>query len=209
MFTKKKKINNSKNKGFTLLELLITMAIFTLVLSAIGYFLRDIFFYKDVFTGGLTSYDESRKVLQPIASEIRSASSSSLGSYPLEKTGDTEFVFFTDIDDNGLKEKVRYFLSGNILMRGVTAPSGSPLQYLTNNEITSEIIKGVRNGSTPIFTYYNDNYNGTTEPLTQPVSLVSVRLLKITLLIDSDPNSPPSPVVVTTEVNIRNLKDNL
>jgi type II secretory pathway component PulJ len=197
------------NRGITLLETLIAVSIFSIVMIAIGSFARDLFFYNDVFTGGLTSYDEARKVLQPIASEIRSASSSSLGSYPIEKASNTEFIFFSDIDNNGSKERIRYFLVGNILKRGVIVPTGSPLQYLSANETISDIVHGVSNGSTPIFSYYNSSYNGSTAPLTQPVSIIDVRLVKIIIVIDADPNRPPAPVTVTTQVSIRNLKDNL
>ncbi|MFA6515312.1 MAG: prepilin-type N-terminal cleavage/methylation domain-containing protein [Candidatus Paceibacterota bacterium] len=198
-----------KDKGFTLLELLITIAIFSIVMVMFSSFTRDIFKYEDIFSGGLTSYDEARKILQPIASEIRSASPSSLGAYPIETAGETNFAFFADIDNDGLKERIRYFISGNNLMRGVIIPSGNPIQYLSNNEVSLEIIKGVNNGLTPIFTYYDNSYNGDTPPLTQPVSVSGIRLVAITLLIDNDPNNPPLPVSVTTQVSIRNLKDNL
>lgn len=198
-----------KNRGVTLLELLITMAIFTLIIGIIGAFARDLFFYDDLFSKSLTSYDEARKVLQPISSEIRSASVSSLGSYPIETATNTSFVFFTDIDNNGIKEKVRYFLSGNIFKRGVIIPSGNPLQYLEADESITEIIHGVNNGSTPIFNYFDSNYTGNSEPLSLPVSILAIRLINITLIIDANPNKSPAPITVTTQINIRNLKDNL
>lgn len=198
-----------KQGGFTLLEILITMAIFSVIMGVVGLFARDLFYYNSVFSGGLASYDEAKKVLQPISSEIRSASPSSLGAYPIETAGNTTFTFFSDINNDGLKEKIRYYLSGNILMKGVIIPSGNPLQYLSNTEKLSQVVSNVRNGSTPIFTYYDSNYNGETSALSQPVSVLSVRLVKITLILDVDPNRPPSPLSVTTEVSMRNLKDNL
>ncbi len=202
-------ININNNKGLTLLEVVISIAIFSLVMALVGIFARDIFFYDDVFSGGLTAYDEAKKVLQPVASEVRSASPSSLGSYPLETVGATTFIFFTDINNDGLKERIRYFLSGNILKRGVISPSGNPLQYSSNNEIVTEVVHSIVNDSIPIFTYYNSNYNGSTQALVQPVSVLDVRLVKITLVIDTNPNKPPGPVTITTQVSIRNLKDNL
>lgn len=200
---------SSNQDGFTLLEILITMVIFSLIMGIVVLFARDLFYYDNIFSGGLTSYDETRKILQPISSEIRSASPSSLGAYPIETTGNTTFTFFSDINNDGLKEKIRYFLSGTIMMKGVIIPSGNPLQYLSGTESLSEIIHNVRNGSTPIFNYYNSTYNGETPPLSQPVSVLSVRLVKITLILDANPNRPPAPMTVTTEVSIRNLKDNL
>ena len=203
-------INNSKyNKGFTLVETLITLAIFSVILGAIGLFARNIYYYNTVFSGGLASYDDAKKVLQPIASEIRSASQSSLGAYAVESAGDTSFIFFTDINNDGLKERIRYFLTGSTFQKGVISPTGSPLQYVTANEKITNIMSNVRNGATPIFSYYDSSYNGTTAPLTQPVSITTIRLIKITLVIDTDPNRSPLSVTATTEVSLRNLKDNL
>jgi len=70
-------------------------------------------------------------------------------------------------------------------------------------------VHGVVNGSTPVFTYYNSSYNGNTPPLTLPVSILDVRLIKISIITDDDPSKPPSPINVTTQVSFRNLKDNL
>jgi prepilin-type N-terminal cleavage/methylation domain-containing protein len=209
MLINKIKKNNIQNKGLTLIEILITMAIFTFIMGAVSLFARDIFQYEDIFSGGLTAYDEARKVLQPIASEVRSASPSSLGSYPIEVAGDTNFIFYSDINNDGLKERIRYFLSEGALVRGVIIPSGNPLQYSSSNEIISEIVHGIINNSTAIFTYYDSNYDGNTSPLTQPVPVLNVRLIKITLILDIDPNRQPLPVTVTTQISIRNLKDNL
>jgi len=192
-----------------LLEIALVIAIFSMMIGIIGKFSRDIFYFDSVFKGGLTSYDDARKILQPIASEIRSASPSSLGSYPIEKASNTEFVFFTDTNNDGIKERIRYFLLGDVLKRGTITPTGSPLQYISSNEKITEIVHGVTNGATPIFSYYDSNYNGSTTPLSQPVSIINVRLVKIVLVIDADPNRPPASVTVTTQVNIRNLKDNL
>ncbi|HEY5588595.1 MAG TPA: prepilin-type N-terminal cleavage/methylation domain-containing protein [Candidatus Paceibacterota bacterium] len=203
------KIFIKKNRAFTLLEIIITMTIFSLIMGVVGYFARDIFKNENIFSNGLSTYDEARKVLQPISSEIRSASPSSLGAYPLEVIGDTNFIFFADINNDGLKERIRYYLSGSTLMKGVITPSGNPLQYLSGNEKITEIVHNVANGSTPLFAYYDFNYNGNSLPLTQPVSIINVRLIKITLIIDADPNRPPAPVTVSTQISIRNLKDNL
>ena len=65
------------------------------------------------------------------------------------------------------------------------------------------------NEATPIFDYYDTNYDGTTAPLAQPVSAIAVRLVKITLIIDKNSLRPPAPITMTTQVSMRNLKDNL
>ncbi len=199
---------NKLNSGLTLMELLISMAIFSLMLVMIATFAKNIFSYKRGFTNTLSVYDNARTILQPIASEIRSASVSSLGSYPVETAADNTFTFYADTNNDGLKERNRYFLSGTTLKKGVTQPTGNPLSY-SGAETTTDIVYNVTNtGGTPIFSYYDTNYTGSSAALTQPVNISDIRLIKINLLLDADVNNPPTAVAVTTQISLRNLKDN-
>ncbi|HLP86462.1 MAG TPA: prepilin-type N-terminal cleavage/methylation domain-containing protein [Candidatus Paceibacterota bacterium] len=204
-----KVLKNTQKNGFTLVEIIVTMSIFSLVIAAIGLFARDTVYYNNLFSGGLTSYDDARKILQPVTSEIRGASPSSLGSYSIESANSTSFVFYTDTNGDGLKERIRYFLDNGILKRGIIIPSTSPINYLPSSEVVTDVISNLKNNGVPVFTYYDSSYNGNSLPLTEPVSIEDIRLVKITLIIDSDPNRPPLPITVTTQVSIRNLKDNL
>jgi type II secretory pathway component PulJ len=196
-------------KGFSTIEVVISLSIASVIIGSMGMFARDVFFYKSVFSNQLSSYDDARHVLSPMSSEIRSASPSSLGSYPVEIADNSTFVFFTDLNSDGLKERVRYFLSGTTLKKGVISPTGNPLSYVTANEKFTELIHNVANGGQPIFYYFDTNYTGTSNPLSLPVVLSNVRFVKVNLIIDSDPNRLPEPLIVTTQISIRNLKDNL
>ncbi len=197
-----------KKSGFTLMELLISIALFSMMLLMIASFTQNIFSYKRGFGNTLSVYDSSRTILQPIASEIRSATTSSLGSYPIDTATTTTFTFFTDTNDDGLKEKIRYFLSGTTLRKGVVSPSGSPLNY-NGAEVLTDVVYNVRNtGANPIFEYYDTNYSGSSSALTQPVDISTIRLVKITLLLDADLNNPPDAAIITTQISFRNLKDN-
>ena len=106
-----------------------------------------------------------------------------------------------------MKEKVRYFLAGTTLQKGVIKPTGSPLIYNSINEKISTFVNNVI--STSIFDYYDENYDGTTAPLSFPVNVSDIRLVKITVMVEQDPNRSPTPMVFSTQVSIRNLKDNL
>lgn len=204
-----KNLNQNYKKAFTLIEMLVGVSIFVVIAVIISLFARNTFYFKGIFSSGLTASDEARRILQPIANELRSASQSSLGSYPLEITNNNELVFYSDINDDGLKERVRYFLNGDTFSRGVIKPIANPVGYPVVSEVITPLMSGVANGPVPIFSYYDTNYNGTGNPLTQPVSIQSVRLIKITVIIDANPSQPPAPFTVTTQISIRNLKDNL
>lgn len=198
-----------KNKGMTLIETIVSVAILSLIIGAVAGWQSDIFSLNRLLQTSLQSQSEAKKIIRPFANEVRSATQSSLGAYSIASTGSTEFSFYTDINGDGLSEKVRYFLEDGDFKKGTISPEGNPLQYDPANE---EIIKVIHNViSSDIFTYYDSNYDGTeaVQPLSQPVTPSDVRLVQVSLTIDDNPDSPPAPMVIQTQVSIRNLKDNL
>lgn len=198
-----------KQKGFTLLEILIAIGVFLIILIPLFNFERDIFYNNSFVQKSLLAEQESRRVLKNIISELRTSSSSNNGSYPIVLASSTAITFFSDINDDGLKEQIRYFLDGTTLKKGVIKPSGQPYQYITEDEEIFLEVNNISPLSTDIFEYYDDSYSGTTSPLSLPINIPEIRLVKITLMVEADPNRPPAPLYFTSQVSIRNLKDNL
>jgi len=190
------------------MEVLVTIFIVALIGITVLTFQKDIFSLNTLLSTSLAAQDEARKALKIITAEIRPLSPSSVGAYPIAEANPTSFIFYSDIDNDQFKERVRYFLSGTTLKKGVIKPSGTPLTYNPANETISEIIHDITSGTTLIFDYYDNNYDGTTSPLTQPVDMSAIRLIKITVVIDKNPNKYPGPITLTTQVSMRNLKDN-
>ncbi len=204
------KIRFLKNKnGFTLVESVISLAIFGAVVVVIGAFQRDVFFFNDVIQTGLTNITEAKKVLRPFVNEVRGAEPSNLGAFAIAEATPTSFTFYTDINDDDIREKVRYFVDGTTFKKGIIEPSGNPLVYDSQDENFVSVIHDVVPEET-IFTYYDSNYNGTAETaaLAQPVAPASVRLIRIDLTVDSNPGRTPSLLTITTQATVRNLKDN-
>ncbi len=195
--------------GFSLAELIISVAIISLISVTIGTFQKDIFSLNTSLSGSLNAQMDARHVVKIMVTELRQASPSSMGAYPLELASSTGITFYSDINHDGLKDKVRYFLSGTTIKKGVIVPTGTPLTYGGVEKITTIISGFVASTTQPLFQYYPSTYTGTTSPLTQPVDISTVRLVKITAIIDIDPNRSPVPLLVTSQVSIRNLKDNL
>jgi prepilin-type N-terminal cleavage/methylation domain-containing protein len=197
-------------KGFTLVEVLVATFIATMIFFAVFYFGQGIFSFNSNAQANLSAQSDARRVLKNIVEELRSASPSSLGSYPISLAGTSTLTFFVNLDSDAYKEQVRYFLSSSQLKRGIIKPSGSPLTYNPANEQISLMIRDISNAtSTPIFDYFDSNYAGTTTPLTQPVQITKIRLVRVNINIDKDKNRSPSPINVTSQVFLRNLKDNL
>lgn len=200
------KINNEVS-GFTLVETLFGLSIFILIVLLMTFFSRNVWIYNSFISGGLVETDAGRQVLKTVTSEIRTASSANTGAYVIAVANPSSFIFYSDIDNDGLKERVRYFLSGTSFQKGVIKPTGSPLTYNVANEKISTLIDKLTNSI--LFEYYDRNYDGTGSPLPSPISIPDIRLVKITIIIDKDPNRPPAAMTFSTQVSIRNLKDNL
>jgi prepilin-type N-terminal cleavage/methylation domain-containing protein len=194
--------------GFTIIEIVITVAVLSGVALAVGSFTTDIFKTTRFINTTLTAQDQARRTVSALIAELRTASISSLGAYPIAEASASNLTFYSNIDHDAYKERLRYFTSGGTLKRGVLKPNGNPLTYNPANETITDVVKYLINPSS-IFSYFNDSYNGQGAPMSFPVNIPDIRLIRISLQIDQNVNEPPGAYELTSEVNIRNLKDNL
>lgn len=199
-------------KGFSYPELLVTIAILLMVGLVAIRFQGDVFYLNGVLQDDVSAHEETRRVISQFATELRSASQASDGSYPIAIASNTEITFFSDTDDDSIREKIRYYVSGSTLMKSVIVPTGNPLSYATTSSGTvTTLISALGATSTPVFSYYPKSYDGTasTTALSSPIDIAAVRLVRITLSLDRSAARAPAPITMTTAVMIRNLKDNL
>lgn len=97
-------------RGFTLIETLVAIAVFTLIMGAVAG--SVVMLYR---TYGFTfqqsqAIEEARRGIEVMVKEIRGATFGDDGTFIIEKAEDQEFVFYSDIDGDGKVERVRYFL---------------------------------------------------------------------------------------------------
>lgn len=199
----------NSQSGISVVEIIIAIFIFSLIGLAAVSFQLDVFSLNRISGDNIVAQEDARRVLKILSKEIRSMSPSSLGAYPILQAGTSSLIFYTNIDNDSLQERVRYFLTDNTLKKGTIKPVGNPLVYDEDNEKITEIVHNVISTTTPIFSYYDTNYDGLSPALIQPVDSLLVRLIKIDLIIDDDPSKLPATLYMTTQVSIRNLKDNL
>ncbi len=123
--------------GFTLIETIVTIAIFTAVLGAMFIFVMTIYQTYGYTWEQSLAIDEARRGIEITTREIREARTGDDGSYPLEKAEDKQVIFYSDIDNDGKTEKVRYFLgtinNGNLSQECQTASRGGTCSVTFSN----------------------------------------------------------------------------
>ncbi|MEK7095422.1 MAG: type II secretion system protein [Patescibacteria group bacterium] len=203
-------MKTQSQKAFSLIEIIVVVAIFSLIIVLVGSFQSNILVYNKYSSDVISSAQDARSILRTMVQEMRSAKTGNNGSYPIVQVATSTIVFFSDTDADGLQEQIRYFITTTTLTKGVIKPSGSPLSYNPGQEKFSILAYNIKNGtSTSLFEYFDSSYNGTSSPLVQPVAVNTIRLVRINLLIDADPRRSPLPRLYTSDATFRNLKDNL
>jgi prepilin-type N-terminal cleavage/methylation domain-containing protein len=202
--------NITNNKGLTLIELMLAISISTIVIGLMGIFFTFFFSNFDFITEQTNTISRARYSLDLLNSEIREAQSSDEGAYAIVTAQDDQLTFFADVDNDGQVERVRYYRDGSVIIRGVIEPGISDPIYNPATEQFGEVAQFVTNEEIPIFTYYDSNWPGDTvnNPLPENQRLLNVRLIRVTLQINTDPTNQ-NPIEVTTQAHLRNLKTNI
>lgn len=201
-----------KNRqGFTLSELMMAVAIFVLIVGAtsvfvIYYFQNYSFSFEENQAIGL-----SQSSFTTMIRELREARNGEDGAWPLSQTDDNEITFFADVTNDGKSDKVRYFLAGSELKKGVIEPTNVPVNYPAVNEKITTIAYYVDNLTKPVFKYFNGSYPSDTvnNPLVVNARILYTRYIEIYLRINISSNSGAQPFEMNSGVQIRSLKDNL
>ncbi|MBT4071860.1 MAG: hypothetical protein HOE80_04020 [Candidatus Magasanikbacteria bacterium] len=200
-----------KNKqGMTLMEVTVYVTIFALLAIAISTFFIQAFRSNDIIWTQLTGQQDIRRAMQHIVEDVRKAEQSDIGSFPIESASETSFIFFANIDDDASRERIRFWLDGTTLKKGIIQSSGSPLSYDPLQEVVTIIARDVVNigESVPLFSYYDDQYTGTEDPLEAPIDVPDIHLVGVILKIDEDPESTPIILTASSKIHIRNVKEN-
>ncbi len=200
--------NSRLRYGFTTMELVIVMGITSLVLLAVSSFIVSMFRTTRSINATLTAVEQARRTVKMFTDELRTAAPSATGAYAIAEAGGGTFTFYSDIDRDDYVERLRYFVDGTDLKRGYLKPAGDPLTYSEANEVVYVVTQFITNPGA-VFSYFDENYNGLTGPLTIPPTIPDIRLVRIRLQIDQHPTEPPGPYELLSEVSIRSLKDNL
>lgn len=201
-----------KLRGLTLVETLV--ALFIVAAGMIGFTLLLSSTWKSnkfIIETGISAIKVNRASAE-IINNLRKVRQADNGDYPVESGDDFDIQVYLDIDNDGVTERVHYWLDAvnDRLMRGVREPSATnPPTYAAGDGTTSVIADYIVNeAAQPIFYFYNENYPGDTvnNPIVTPIAVEDVRLVRVLLRVNIDPIRAPNNINVESFVDLRNLE---
>lgn len=194
--------STSRNRGFTLIETLVVVAITAVVMVALGGLIQ--YFYKTnaYVLEQAQATESARRSIESAMADLREASYGADGSYPLMAAATSSVTFYANVDSDPAIEKVRYYLSGTTLYRGVTKAAGSPPSYAGQPEIATLVVDNIRNGTSTLFYYFDSAGN----QLSDPVNVSLVASVRARVMTDVNPNRAPEVFTLTGDATLRNLR---
>jgi prepilin-type N-terminal cleavage/methylation domain-containing protein len=198
-------------KGFTLIEILIVLVLMSVLAGALLTLQFILTQNQIVVWQSYVGISEANNNVSALVREARTLRYANNGDYPLQLADDNELIFFSDIDYDGSAERIRYFLVGTDLTKGVIEPTAPPISYPTNQEKVKVVSENVRNAGTPIFEYYNQDWpeDLVNNPLSTPANPSDVKLVKIHLRLNTVSDKPDKDFILESYTQLRTLKENL
>lgn len=202
----------SARKGITLVEVLVSIGIFSIAMSGLTAL------FINMWKNNKYSMELGQSVmvvsqgLGKMGHYIRGARQSDNGSYPIVSASDNDLVLYSDYDKDNVTERLHIYKSGTNVLLGVRDPSGTmPKTYASGDAETITLASSIINNSShPIFEYFDENYPLiSTDPIATPASVSRVKLVRVYLQINIDPNNAPDNVEMESFIDIRNLNDRI
>lgn len=188
--------------SFTLIELLVTMFIVSLLGGLVVGFVsqsyrnnREVQTLSIVQTELNLANDRLTRVLRS-ATEILEATQTNVKIYGYPNVSDT------------IPSQINFYIDGTAIKYSVIPATGTPPNYtysVGNAQLHTLVGKSTNSVNLPLFKYYDEN----NALLNFPVTLSSVRVIEPNISALDTSNILTSPLVVTTKINLRNLKTNL
>jgi len=199
-------ITNLK-KGMTLVELIVVVALFTLLSLAITNSIDSFYKFNAYTIAQSYQVSEARRGFQILIRDIREMTYADDGAFPLIARASTTISFYSDIDRDDSVELIEYELASTTLYKYIYDAAGSPPVYNTSPSETIVISRYVQNDlqDIEIFSYFNENGMSATST----TLVTDIRYVGVNLIINIDPVRDPGEFSLRSSASLRNLIENL
>lgn len=190
------------HRAFTLVETIVVVGLTAFVMVVLGQLIRYFYVTNTYVLEQTKAVDSARRSIENAMSNLREASYGADGSYPVASAATSSITFYADIAGDSAVEKVRYYLAGTTLYRGVTEPANNPPSYVGQPEATTLVVDNIRNGATtPLFRYFDADGN----ELSDPINVSEIASVQTTVLTDVNPERAPNVYTLSGSATLRNI----
>lgn len=193
---------SDRRRGFTLLEVLVTIAITTILLAGLASGIRVFYDTRANAIEQAQALSNARRGVETLVQDVREAAYADDGSYPLARIEPNTIVFYADEDRDASVEQITYRLASTTLQREVVEASGNPPDYTASPD-SAIIARDVRNADRgePVFTYWTAGASST-----QATTTTAVRMVTASLIINVTPSRRPNDFTLSSSAMLRNLR---
>ena len=195
---------DNKSRGFSLLETLVVVVVLVFIVAAIIASITYVYRGQRFAFEQADATRNARVGIEGAVRNMREASTADNGAYPIVTLATSTMTFYSDIDNDTRIERVRYFLDGDELKRGVVEPSGEPPTYATSTEVVTRVAQHVRNTAlmTPLFTFFDTNG----DTLSNLSDIDAVAFVTMRLVINLEPTRAPNDFELRASAALRNVE---
>ncbi len=196
----------STMRGITFIESLIWVAVFMIAMMALIVSLLS-FYRANVYTlEQAQAVSDARRSVEGLVQTIREADYSGQGAYPLVAIATSSVTFYADVDQDPHTERVRYFLDGSSLKRGIVDPVGDPPAYTAAEEVTT-VSPYIRNVLQQVDMFHF--YDAAGAEVTNMTQVTDVRFVRMDIIVNVSPDRLPNELTVRSSATLRNITHEL
>ena len=183
------------------MEVIVAVAVFSIIMVAVVAFFASSWKNHKLILNTNSASITANQATSKVVDVVRKARIGDNGAYPIQSVASFDLVIFSDVDKDGVTEKVHYYINNNNLLMGTSDPSGNPPVYPVADSETKIIAKDIINDSgEPIF-YYYDNANNI---ISNPAANISlIRMIGVNFVVERKEGD----LNIESYASIRNLSE--
>ncbi len=177
----------------------ITLSAMLAIVTSVQYFYRT----NNYAVEQAAAVSSAQRGIENMVKTMREASYSSNGAYPVIAMSTSSVAFYADVDNDPFIERLRFFVEGNSLKRGLIDPSGDPPVY-TNPETIVSVSDYVRNIDQAVTTFRYYDLDGNL--MTDLNDISALRFIEVTIVVNINPFRLPNQFTLRSTAALRNLR---
>jgi len=204
-----KRFSTYLQSGMTLIELMVSVALFTLLMLVVTTSIQQMYIYNAYTFAQAYQVQNARLGMQALIRDVREMTFADNGTFPLAVMDADEIGFYSDIDRDNSVEYVTFGFNGtSTIEKSIFNATGSPPTYdLSAPDQVITLSRFVQNNFQATSTFFYFDAAGI--PVTNSSNITDVRYIEAQIIVNIDPIRSPGQFMLRSSAALRNVKENL